>query len=61
MDIKVNEITKVYGMAENRVTALKPASMEIHKGDFISIMGPSGSGKSTLLHIISGRDSPTVR
>lgn len=60
MDIKVNEITKVYGMAENRVTALKPASMEIHKGDFISIMGPSGSGKSTLLHIISGLDSPTA-
>ena len=59
MDIKVNEITKVYGTAEPRVTALKPASMEIHKGDFISIMGPSGSGKSTLLHIISGLDSPT--
>ena len=34
--------------------------MEIHKGDFISIMGPSGSGKSTLLHIISGLDSPTA-
>ncbi|SFH45462.1 putative ABC transport system ATP-binding protein [Lachnospiraceae bacterium NLAE-zl-G231] len=60
MDIKVNQITKVYGTAENRVTALKPASMEIHKGDFISIMGPSGSGKSTLLHIISGLDSPTA-
>lgn len=60
MDIKVNEITKVYGTAENRVTALKPASMDIHKGDFISIMGPSGSGKSTLLHIISGLDSPTA-
>ena len=60
MDIKVNEITKAYGTAENRVTALKPASMEIHKGDFISIMGPSGSGKSTLLHIISGLDSPTA-
>lgn len=60
MDITVNEITKVYGTAENRVTALKPASREIHKGDFISIMGPSGSGKSTLLHIISGLDSPTA-
>ena len=60
MDITVKEITTVYGTAENRVTALKPASMEIHKGDFISIMGPSGSGKSTLLHIISGLDSPTA-
>ena len=37
MDIKVNEITKVYGTAENRVTALKPASMEIHK----EILSPS--------------------
>lgn len=59
MEIKVNDISKVYGTGENRVVALDRASMIIRGGDFISIMGPSGSGKSTLLHIISGLDAPT--
>ena len=59
MEIKVNDISKVYGTGESRVVALDCASMTIRGGDFISIMGPSGSGKSTLLHIISGLDAPT--
>ena len=59
MDIQVSDISKIYGAGENKVVALHHASMTIHSGDFISIMGPSGSGKSTLLHIISGLDIPT--
>lgn len=59
MQIQVKNISKIYGAKENKVTALKGASMTIFEGDFISIMGPSGSGKSTLLHIISGLDNPT--
>ena len=59
MNIQVNEISKFYGVGEGKVVALQSASMTIHAGDFISIMGPSGSGKSTLLHIISGLDRPT--
>ena len=59
MDIQVNDISKIYGAGESRVTALHHANIQIRPGDFISIMGPSGSGKSTLLHIISGLDTPT--
>ena len=59
MDIQMNDISKIYGANEDKVIALDHASMTIHEGDFISIMGPSGSGKSTLLHIISGLDRPT--
>lgn len=59
MDIQVNDISKIYGTGENQIIALNHASLNIHTGDFISIMGPSGSGKSTLLHIISGLDQPT--
>lgn len=58
MEIQVKDISKIYGTNENRVVALKSASMTIFESDFISIMGPSGSGKSTLLHIISGLDKP---
>lgn len=59
MEIRVKDISKIYGANENQVVALNLASMTIQEGDFISIMGPSGSGKSTLLHIISGLDTPT--
>lgn len=59
MEIQVNNISKIYGLGESKVTALNQASMTIYEGDFISIMGPSGSGKSTLLHIISGLDTPS--
>ncbi len=59
MDIKVKDVSKVYGAGDNRVVALNHVHMDIREGEFISIMGPSGSGKSTLLHIISGLDAPT--
>ena len=59
MNIQVQDISKIYGAGESQVTALNHASMTIHSGDFISIIGPSGSGKSTLLHIVSGLDKPT--
>lgn len=59
MHIQVKDVSKIYGVGENKVTALNSASMTVEGGDFISIMGPSGSGKSTLLHIISGLDAPT--
>lgn len=59
MKIEANELSKIYGEGESRVTALDRASFQIMLGDFISITGPSGSGKSTLLHLLSGLDQPT--
>ena len=45
--------------ARRRVTALSDITLEIPKGELVSIMGPSGSGKSTLLNLIGGLDRPT--
>ena len=59
MKMEANELSKIYGEGENRVTALDRASFQIMPGDFISITDPSGSGKSTLLHLLSGLDQPT--
>ena len=59
MQIKIENLSKVYGNGENKVVALNKANLEIASHDFISIMGPSGSGKSTLLHLISGLDQPS--
>lgn len=59
MNIKANDLSKIYGNGENGVTALSHVNLSIVSGDFISIIGPSGSGKSTLLHLLSGLDRPT--
>ena len=43
-----------------RVTALQDITLDIPKGELVSIVGPSGSGKSTLLNLIGGLDRPTA-
>ncbi len=50
--IQLKEISKLYEMGGETLTALDEASLTIHNGDFTSIMGPSGSGKSTLMNIL---------
>ncbi len=57
--IKIENVSKVYGMDDVEVHALRSVELKINKGEFTAIAGPSGSGKTTLLNIMSGLDSPT--
>ena len=58
--IELKDLSKVYQMGEeNIVRALDNINLEIHEGEFVSIMGPSGSGKTTLMSILGCLDHPT--
>jgi putative ABC transport system ATP-binding protein len=57
--VEGKSIVKQYHVGVTTTVVLKNISVQISRGEFVSIMGPSGSGKSTLLYILSGLDAPT--
>lgn len=56
--IKITNLEKFYRTEEVETVALNGVSIEVTKGEFVSIMGPSGCGKSTLLNILGLLDDP---
>ncbi len=54
--LSMRHVTKVFG---GKVMALEGMSLDIHEGDFVSLLGPSGCGKSTALRLVAGLIRPT--
>ncbi|NLU40257.1 MAG: ABC transporter ATP-binding protein [Bacteroidales bacterium] len=55
--IKISNLHKSYHTGTNSLHVLKGISLDVHQGEFVSIMGSSGSGKSTLLNILGILDN----
>jgi len=57
--IRTYDLWKTYVMGDQEINAVSGVDIEIHRGEYVAIMGPSGSGKSTLMNLIGCLDTPT--
>jgi len=56
--VRTKDLVKVFTLGDEKLRALNGVSVDIRRGEYVSIMGPSGSGKSTLFNAIGGLDKP---
>ena len=57
--IRAVDVKKIYQLGHQEVHALRGATLDVFRGEYLSIMGPSGSGKTTLFNLIGGLVKPT--
>ena len=57
--IRTLDLWKTYVMGDQQIHAVAGVDIEIHRGEYVALMGPSGSGKSTLMNLIGCLDTPT--
>ena len=57
--IRTYDLWKTYEMGDQIINAVSGVDIEIHRGEYVAIMGPSGSGKSTLMNLIGCLDTPS--
>ena len=56
--ISIKNINKSFFLGDEEIKAINNATLNIDKGEYISIVGPSGSGKSTLMNVLGLLDTP---
>jgi len=56
--VQIRELSKSYRRGDEVIQVFDNVNLDIHRGEFLAMMGPSGSGKSTLLNILAGLDTP---
>ncbi len=54
-----NKLTKIFGIGNNKLEALKDVSFDVESGEFFGLLGPNGAGKTTLINILGGLTIPS--
>jgi putative ABC transport system ATP-binding protein len=57
--VETRDVHKTFQIGKRTLKILKGITLQVPKGEFLTIVGPSGSGKSTLLGLIGSLDTPT--
>ncbi len=57
--IELRDLVKVYRTPAGETPALRGVNLQVHRGEFLTVIGKSGAGKSTLVNMITGIDRPT--
>jgi len=57
--VQLIAVRKTYQTGEMEVHAVRGVSLQIHRGEFVALMGSSGSGKSTLMNMLGCLDRPS--
>ncbi|OGQ79261.1 MAG: hypothetical protein A3F90_02555 [Deltaproteobacteria bacterium RIFCSPLOWO2_12_FULL_60_19] len=58
MSVEIRNLTKVFGVGEKGVFAVRGVSLTVEKGAFLTLLGPSGCGKTTTLRCLAGLERP---
>jgi nitrate/nitrite transport system ATP-binding protein len=58
--LQIDKVRMVFETKKGPLCALEEISLDIHAGEFVSLIGHSGCGKSTLLNIVAGLLKPTL-
>ncbi len=59
LSIWAENLRRVYRRGSEEIAAVDGVSLQVEKGEFISVVGPSGSGKTTLINVLGCLDNPT--
>src|SRR5262245_65457562 len=53
-DVRLQDVTKRF----DNVTAVDRVTLDVYRGEFLSVIGPSGCGKTTTMRLIAGQEQP---